>query len=333
MQDKIHGQRAGKGGNPNQVCSGFSRGSMKDICICILAHNEQKHIAETIEAIAENCADLECDIKVYANGCTDATVAIVRDLALRLPNLSLRELDVASKPNAWNTAFHENANPILVFSDGDVIPEAGAIEALWRLVTKEQPETILAGCSIWPRKAGLTLGQRFVGLLQIPLKQTFLAGGLYAVRKTELLLEMQAKALDGIPLGIVGEDAFLEQLVPADKFNIIAHKVYYEPPILADYWKYLARMRWQEEQLAGLYHNLLCKQAYLKQGILVRVGKKKPMDQSVKRFLLGVAASGLRCVVKAMFRGRINRCYGAMGLVNKDGKNILSEASRSSSAK
>lgn len=306
---------------------------MKDICVCILAHNEQKHIAETVGAFVENCANYNCDIKVYANGCTDATVEIVRNLAQGIPSLHLRELEMASKPNAWNTAYHENTHSVLIFSDGDVVPETGAVEALWQLLTSEQSEVILAGCSFWPRKSGLTLGQRFVGLLQTPLCQNFLIGGLYGISRKGLDQELKKRNIAGIPLGIVAEDAFLQLLVPTELFSIIHHKVYYEPPSLADYWKYLARIRWQNEQLTAMYGNLFNGSAFTSQGFFIQAVEKIPAGQNIKRLLLGSAAVGLRYLIKAMFRARITKYYMAMGPVNKEGGNILREASRSSSAK
>jgi len=306
---------------------------MRDICICILAYNEQKHIAETIKAIAQDCSSLNCEIKVYANGCTDNTVEIVKGLMPNLPNLHLRELDMASKINAWNVAFHENVNSVLVFSDGDVTPEAGAVEALWRLLTIEHPEIVLAGCSVWPRKAGLTLGQRIVGFLQIPLMQTFLAGGLYAVRRSEAVQVMQEIGIDSIPLGLVGEDVFLELLVPAEKFCILVHKFYYEPPNPADYLKYLARLRWQNEQLATLHGALFNVRRGSLKSYFDRLTEKAGDDFNINRLLLGCVTSGLRCVVKGLFRNRIIQHYRAMGPVNKEGGGVLGEASRSRSTK
>jgi len=306
---------------------------MKDICICILAHNEQKHIAETIEAIAENSLNLNCDIKVYANGCTDRTVEIVCELTSKYSNLSSRVLDVASKPNAWNTAFYENTHSVLVFSDGDVVPETGALDALAQLLTEKHSKIVLAGCTFWPRNSGLTIGQRFVGFLQIPLCQNFLSGQLYAIRREKFAQEWKEKNILGIPFGIVAEDTFLEKLVSTEMLTIISHKVYYEPPSISDYWKYLARMRWQEEQLASMYSGVLNDRVFSSSSIFVKVAKKNLTAQNIKRLLLGFTACGLRCAVKMIFWSRIYKHYRDMGLVKAEGGDILSIDSRSNSSK
>jgi hypothetical protein len=144
---------------------------------------------------------------------------------------------------------------------------------------------------------------------------------------------MQEKKIENIPLGIVGEDTFLEILVPEEKFCILAYKVYYEPPNLADYWKYLARMRWQEEQLTSLYGHLFGVKKSFSKGYFTRLTEKLKTNHKINRLLLGGVAGGLRCIVKDLFRGRINKYYRAMGPIDKEGGNILSEASRSNSAK
>jgi len=306
---------------------------MKKICICILAYNEQKYIAQTVCTIVEDCTNIDCDIKVYANGCTDATVEIVKRLTATIPNLTLRVVEEASKTNAWNIAFSENTHPILVFSDGDIVPERGAIDALCNLLTDEQSEIFLTGCSLWPKDKDLTMNKRCIGFLQIPLKQTFLAGGLYAIRRQDLALEFKKAGIQGIPVGIVAEDTFLEFLVPADKFSIVSHRVYYEPPTLKDYLKYLARLKWQQEQLTTMYNDIFHKKLCLKRKFFTRFSKKLIYPQDLKHLLLGGIACGLRIAVKMFFYKEVRKYYTAMGPVNKEGKKILSEASRSVSVK
>ncbi|MBU0681024.1 MAG: glycosyltransferase [Proteobacteria bacterium] len=306
---------------------------MNDLCVCILAHNEQKHIAETVRAIAENCQGLACEIKVYANGCTDSTADIVRDLCQSLPNLELRELSQPSKVKAWNAAFTENRHAILVFSDGDVVPEAGAIEALSRLLSSEPRTATLVGCSFWPRFRGLGLGQRFTGFLQIPLKQDFLAGGLYAVHRPSLAREFAKRNISGIPNGVTADDTFLQLLVAKEHFHIIRHRVFYEPPQLSDYWKYLARIRWQEEQLAKIFGGVLAGQDKQDNTFAERCRAKFAGNQVGGRLLLGLVAATLRTVMKAFYVKKIEGCFQALGPVGNEGGNILSRSTRSQSAK
>ena len=306
---------------------------MDNVCVCVLAYNEQKHIQDTIHAILAGNGDMSFDVIVYANGCTDKTADVVRGLCETTPNLRLRELAKASKPNAWNTAFAENTNPILFFSDGDVRPEPGSVAALRRYFD-EHREVSLVCSQVWPDAHGSTFGQHLTGFLQIPLSQDFHAGGFYAVRRSHLMARLEEKGLEGIPEGVVGEDEFLEALMPQNAFLVAREKVFYEPPTFADYWKWLARIRWQEEQLVQVYGDLLADPTRSSRGSRGGgVASKLASGQGPFRMLIGLTAAGLRTVVKAACKGRIDRCYRNLGPVRREGRNILSRATRSESAK
>ena len=160
--------------------------SLKTICVCILAHNEEKHIKNTIQTILKGNTEIDFDIVVYANGCTDNTVQIVSEICHSKDNVYLRVLSIPSKPNAWNTAFNENKNPILVFSDGDITPEADIILSLHHTLQNKK-EIALVGCQYWPKKNSLSFSQRISGFLQIPFGQDFLSGQFYAIKRAALV--------------------------------------------------------------------------------------------------------------------------------------------------
>lgn len=305
---------------------------MKQACVCILAYNEQSHIARTIHAVLNGNEDVDFDIIVYANGCTDRTADLVRELSDSIPNLRLRELDRASKPNAWNTAFAENTNPILLFSDGDVIPEPGSVSALTRHL-QDNPSVSLICSELWPNKGGLTAQQRLVGFLQIPLVQDFHVGGFYAVRRDALDAALQAKQLTGIPEGVAGEDGFVELLFAPAQFRAATKKVYYDPPALDDYCRYLARIRWQNEQLAEVYPEFLERSTLGSRPVLLRLRDKVIAANGIGRFLLGVSSTASRCLFKTVFRRRIHAYYLGLGPVVRDGESILGTATRSESTK
>lgn len=304
-----------------------------DICICVLAYNEQRHIADTVRTLAQISSSLSCEIKVYANGCTDRTAQIVRALIPEIPNLSLRELKYPNKANAWNTAFYENPHAILVFSDGDVIPEKDSIKALWQVLADQKSNVALAGCTFWPKK-NLPFAQLVAGFLQIPVRQNFLSGQLYAIRRTAISQEFSKRNLMGIPLGVVAEDTFLERLVSTARFVVLKEKVYYEPPTFQDYLKYLARIRWQEEQLTITYKEFLAQDSVKNETIKERIWAKAPADCSeVPRFLLGMVASGSRIILKYIFNRKVNLAYMKLGPVERDGREVLSRTTRSISVK
>jgi glycosyltransferase involved in cell wall biosynthesis len=307
--------------------------NVNEICVCILAYNEQKHITNTIQSILAGNEDLEFDIVVYANGCTDKTAEIVREMQKSTPNLRLRELSKASKPNAWNTALAENSVRFIVFSDGDVRPEPGSVVALRDLLS-EHSSISLVSSQFWPFTKGLDFERRITGFMQIPFAQDFLSGQFYAIRRQRICDLLAKKELTGIPEGIVGEDEFLLMLTGRDEFHVAQKRVFYEPPCFDDFCKYFARLRWQEEQIAQAYGALFedeLRQTERGSGHLLRT--KLSRRQSLRRTLLGFGATALRSSVKWLYRARIDMHYDRLGLITADGGDILSTSTRSESAK
>lgn len=305
----------------------------QDVCVCILAHNEQKHIASTIRSIVEGNKDVDFNIVVYANGCTDDTVKIVKSLFVLYPNLHLRELEEASKPLAWNAAFQENNASVLVFSDGDVEPEPRSVLTLCKSLI-ENVDTTLVSCQYWPQKSGLSYGQKFTGFLQIPLIQDFLTGCFYAVRKKNLEKEFEKHSLTGIPDGIVGEDFFIELLVPKQNLAIAGKKCFYEPPSIEDYLKYLARIRWQGEQVTSIFGSFFPDSLMdEKRNLFVVLKRKLSYYQGMGRFFHGILAATMRYAFNFIYRKKINMYYQLLGPVSHQGGTVLSNATRSQSAK
>lgn len=91
------------------------------VVICILAHNEEKHISETVQTLIDSSKKLKIPIHIYANSCNDRTVEICLEIAKLNPLIFLRTIDIASKIHAWNCAFHELSAEYIIFCDGDII--------------------------------------------------------------------------------------------------------------------------------------------------------------------------------------------------------------------
>lgn len=121
------------------------------VSIGIIAWNEEDAIRATLESLfaqslfAElHARGLRCEIVCVANGCTDATPAIVARIfgeqAQRHPHrdaLSLRPFDIQErgKTHAWNLFVHiisSREAPFLVLMDGDIVLHGA--ETLWNMV-------------------------------------------------------------------------------------------------------------------------------------------------------------------------------------------------------
>ena len=301
--------------------------------VCVLAHNEETNIAETLRSILQGNRDIKFKIKVYANGCTDNTHQIVNDISANNPSVELIKIKPASKPNAWNIAFKENIDKVLIFADGDIKTEPGTVSKILNIF-EDCKKIELACCQLWPDNKDLCWQQRFTGFTLIPLKQDFLKGGFYGIRRSAFVLHFQQHGLLGLPDGIVGDDAFLDNLVNRDRFICINSKVTFKPPVFSDYYKFRARMKWQDEQMqlfldsAAIDHDTLTQHP-----LLQKIKRKIAGSKNLSRFILGGAAAVTRVIFMNLVKSKIENEYKKLGPVTTDGSWILSEATRSHSTK
>ncbi len=101
--------------------------------IGIMAYNEEANIARTLQSVLDQKGPsirIE-EVIVVASGCTDRTVPIVSEMALKEPRIRLCIQEKREgKASAINLFLKEATSPIVVLIGADVIPEASAIENL-----------------------------------------------------------------------------------------------------------------------------------------------------------------------------------------------------------
>jgi cellulose synthase/poly-beta-1,6-N-acetylglucosamine synthase-like glycosyltransferase len=302
--------------------------SDNNVSICILAHNEERHIQQSVQAVMAGLDPGPFNVFVYANGCTDQTIARVRDLADEYNNVYLRSLEVPSKPLAWNAAFGEHQSEFIIFSDGDVFPSPNAANTLVAAL-KTHPDAVIATSRQLPRRQDLNYQQKVVGFLQLPLLHEYLYGGFYAVRRHALAAIMAQKGFGGLPVGVLGEDCFLQFLLKPNQMVVADCNTYYEPPNFKDYFRYLARLRWQNEQLCSVY-GLLSNDT---RGCIRKLFHKIVACSGKRYLFLSIPAVILRIIFKKVFYKRINIIYRSLGPVKRDGANILNSLTRADSTK
>jgi poly-beta-1,6-N-acetyl-D-glucosamine synthase len=97
----------------------------------IMAYNEEANIGRTIRAVLEQhgpSVRIE-EIIVIASGCTDRTVQIVAEIALKEPRVRLCIQEKREgKASAINLFLKEAISQVVVLIGADVIPEASALE-------------------------------------------------------------------------------------------------------------------------------------------------------------------------------------------------------------
>jgi hypothetical protein len=143
------------------------------ISVLIPARNEAERIAQCVEAALAN-RDIELEVIVLDDHSTDATAAIVEDIARSDARLRLER--AGPLPSGWSGkqhACHRLAglarHPLLVFIDADVVPAADAFGRIAAFMARH-PGTGLA--SGFPRELTGTTAEDLV----IPLIHFLLLG-------------------------------------------------------------------------------------------------------------------------------------------------------------
>jgi glycosyltransferase involved in cell wall biosynthesis len=181
--------------------------------LAVFAHNEAGRIGAALRSIGAAAGGHEVDVVVLANGCTDRTVAQVRAGAPLVPHLSLAEIDMADKANAWNAYVHDvseastpGGTDVHFFMDGDVTLEPDALPLL-AAALDAVPDARAAG--------GVPATGRDRDAWRRRMMQNgSLAGNLYALRGS-FVDELRQRGIR-MPAGLIGEDLFLSWLVDRD---------------------------------------------------------------------------------------------------------------------
>jgi glycosyltransferase involved in cell wall biosynthesis len=200
------------------------------VCLGILARNEAQRIPDLISDLGKQTllarADLQIEIHVVANGCTDNTVPVA-EAAFRetgVDNYGVRffvhDLPSGGKANAWNEFIHRLSPTDADFAfllDGDIrIPEAFALVKVFDGLVAA-PEAVVAvdrsvkDISLQPPKSIVEwMIRACTGTADDPT--TAIAGALYCVRYAEA-----RKVL--MPIGLPGEDGFLRAMLLTSSFE------------------------------------------------------------------------------------------------------------------
>jgi glycosyltransferase involved in cell wall biosynthesis len=128
-------------GQERRVLPKRKRAPARLISVIIPAHNEERYLAKTLEALKrQNYGWYE--VIVVANGCTDRTATVARDRCHRLIVLSQKSLGVAR-----NLGARMAKGDVLVFLDADTLLEPTALQKIATDFTEEYAAGTIRG---WP---------------------------------------------------------------------------------------------------------------------------------------------------------------------------------------
>ncbi len=179
------------------------------ISVCIFACNEEQTLPTCVGALDAAGLSETDQVHILVNGCTDNTAFVARALAQADTRISVHELPVGDKANAWNEYMHRLADPALsmhVFIDGDVWMSADAITELGAAL-EDAPDAYAAA-------ALPASGRSRRGWASRLLQNHYLSGNLYALSH-DCLNSIRDKSIR-LPYGAKGEDGLITYLLLTD---------------------------------------------------------------------------------------------------------------------
>jgi glycosyltransferase involved in cell wall biosynthesis len=180
--------------------------------VMVLAHNEDRHIANCLDSIFKADPGCRFEVFVMANGCTDRTEEVVCEYGRSRPEVHLVSIALGDKCNAWNVFIHETVpaccpgRDIYFFMDGDATAAPGSFSAMARAL-KDHPRAHAA--SAVPRS-----GRNAARDAQEILDDHGLVANLYSLRGA--FVERLRAAAVRIPLRLEGDDGLIGALVKWD---------------------------------------------------------------------------------------------------------------------
>jgi glycosyltransferase involved in cell wall biosynthesis len=176
----------------------------------MFAHNEEKHIANSISSVLDSVDVHLNKLFVIANGCTDNTSSEIMKLQLAASNdkILLIELELGDKCNAWNHYVHNIADgsPVHFFVDADVQFVPGTFGRLSQCLVNAEGANAAAGLPFSGRNQ-----QQYLNMVK---QGRCLFGNCYALKR-EFIGSIRQKSFY-LPIGLGWIDSAITKIVNRD---------------------------------------------------------------------------------------------------------------------
>lgn len=180
--------------------------------VMVLAHNEERCIAACLDSIFAADPQLQLEVYVMANGCSDRTEDIVRDYSRARPEVHLVSISLGDKCNAWNVFVHETVpkhapdREIYFFMDGDARVVPGSFSAMARALVQDRHAHAASAVPASGRNAAHDRAEL--------LEQRGLVANLYSLRGS--FVQRLSGLAVRIPLKLEGDDGLIGALIKWD---------------------------------------------------------------------------------------------------------------------
>lgn len=179
--------------------------------IVMFAYNEEKNIALSVKSVFESADDNLKHFFLIANGCTDKTVEVALSVKdeLNFTKMSVVNLEIGDKCNAWNHYVHELATSedVHFFVDADVKFSPNCFGAMHDKLFECPSETVAI--------AGLPLSGRNIEFYRSLVRdRSCFFGNLYGLRNSFITRVREDTFF--LPKGLNWIDSFLTKAVNTD---------------------------------------------------------------------------------------------------------------------
>ncbi len=206
---------------------------MKEVSVCIPAHNEDRTICSTLESIVSQdfFKTSRSEILVCENGSIDNTKEKVQEFSKKHENVRLIISQIKGKSHAWNLLMDNAKYNFRIFADADIFLTKNSLESLYSSLTKDR---IIIGATLFPFLKDFNTPKRFFYRLVYPERhQYWLSGQLYAVNASKLKERMHDLGFSKMP-NIIADDMWLSAIVGESLYMDRNAVAYYRPPSLKD---------------------------------------------------------------------------------------------------
>jgi glycosyltransferase involved in cell wall biosynthesis len=173
--------------------------------VCVVAHNEQKHIVACLEhiEIALNHANVtRYGVHIINNGSNDNTQGLSEAFCCDKKQWFAHDVTLGDKSNAWNLGVYHYAteNVLTVYVDGDCRITEGTLKAFIQEHQEKPAAYIYAGMP-------LTKGNTTETTIKNTRAGKALSGNLFAL--SECFIKTVREKNFKLPVGLIGDDSLL----------------------------------------------------------------------------------------------------------------------------
>lgn len=176
-----------------------------DFKICVVAHNEQDRIIESLVHIANaiHYSQHTYQVHIVANGCRDYTVPLCQEFCRQnAANFTLHELELGDKANAWNyfTYTVNVENQLAIYIDGDCFISINALEDMLKTYDQNNQVNSISGYPATMGRGSLNWRKNLIEHGETP-------GNFYAL--TPQFIKRIKNINFKLPIGLIGDDSVL----------------------------------------------------------------------------------------------------------------------------